>query len=286
MTSRPLVTHVSDTARWVAARRAIESERPDALFKDPLASRLAGERGHQIAAQAGLAIGDDWYLVTRTKLIDDYVTEAIDAGCDLVLNLAAGFDTRPYRMALPDELRWIEVDLPAVVNEKNALLADQQPRCRLTRAAVDLTDTAAVATFLDDALTGAHKALVLTEGLVMYLQADDVVALSSAFTRTEIAWWSLDFSAAGTAELATDRVEGLLSHAPWTFLPPDGVAFFENLGWEVSSLEPVFTAAGRYNRLPPQMRGALDNPQPDPRAPGPRPYSAVIRLTPATRPTT
>jgi hypothetical protein len=113
----------------------------------------------------------------------------------------------------------------------------------------------------------------------MYLEYADIDVLSSAFTRPEIAWWCLDFSAAGAAELATDRIEGLLDHAPWTFLPPNGVAYFENLGWDVSHLEPVFTAAGRYNRLPQQMRATLEEQQPDPRDPGPRPYSAVVRLT-------
>jgi O-methyltransferase involved in polyketide biosynthesis len=48
----PLISNVSDTARWVAVYRAWESARPDALFRDPLAGRLAGERGRAIAAAA------------------------------------------------------------------------------------------------------------------------------------------------------------------------------------------------------------------------------------------
>lgn len=275
MSSQPLVTHVSDTARWVAARRAIESARPDALFDDQLAERLAGDRGRAIADQAELVMGDDWYLVTRTKLIDDQVVEAIDTGCDLVLNLGAGLDTRPYRMQLPAELRWIEADLPAVIGEKDALLADQTPRCRLTTTALDLTDSPAVAAFLDTVLAGVRNALVITEGLVLYLKDTDITSLSTAFARPEIASWCLDFSTAGTTELVT---EGFLSRAPWTFLPSNGVAFFENLGWNIGYLEPIFHAAGRYDRLPQQWRPALDLPQPDPRAPGSRPYSAVVRL--------
>jgi O-methyltransferase involved in polyketide biosynthesis len=45
MSPEPLVRNVSDTARWVAAYRAMESARPEALFKDPFAERLEGERG-------------------------------------------------------------------------------------------------------------------------------------------------------------------------------------------------------------------------------------------------
>jgi len=47
--AEPLVSHVSDTARWVAVYRAWESQRPDALFSDPFAERLAGARGQAMA---------------------------------------------------------------------------------------------------------------------------------------------------------------------------------------------------------------------------------------------
>jgi len=36
------IEHVTDTAFWIASLRALESERPDALFRDPLAGLLAG----------------------------------------------------------------------------------------------------------------------------------------------------------------------------------------------------------------------------------------------------
>lgn len=44
------IQNVPDTAFMAAAYRAIESERPDALFRDPLADKLAGERGREIIA--------------------------------------------------------------------------------------------------------------------------------------------------------------------------------------------------------------------------------------------
>ena len=49
MSDEPLIRDISDTARWMAVYRARESERPDAVFTDPFARRLAGERGEQIA---------------------------------------------------------------------------------------------------------------------------------------------------------------------------------------------------------------------------------------------
>lgn len=280
MSSQPLVSNVSDTARWVAAHRAMESARPDALFCDPLADRLAGERGRVIAEVAGQGMADDWFLVTRTKLIDDQVAAAVAAGCNLVLNLGAGLDTRPYRMELPTDLVWIEVDLPDLVAEKSALLAEEAPLCRLVRTALDVTDPGAVTACLESVLTDAARALVISEGLVMYLDEADVVALSAVLTRPEIIGWCLDFSTAGVAQLMADRNEGLLRRAPWTFLPANGVTFFEELGWNATYLESIVVGAARFNRLsPPVPHEDLAAQQPDPWAPGQQPYSAVVRLT-------
>jgi methyltransferase (TIGR00027 family) len=109
------ITHVSDAARWTALRRATESARPDALFRDPLAERLAGEHGRAIVARVPRTTRNGWWRVARTKIIDDATAEAIADGCDRVLNLAAGLDTRPNRLDLPPDLSWVEADLPVLV---------------------------------------------------------------------------------------------------------------------------------------------------------------------------
>ncbi|WP_231748764.1 SAM-dependent methyltransferase [Mycobacterium sp. M26] len=274
-----LVSGVSDTARWVAVYRAQESARPDALFRDDLADLLAGEQGRAIVAAAPRRIRDGWWLVARTKLIDDLIEDAIAQGCDRVLNLAAGLDTRPYRLDLPADLVWVEADLPALVAEKDRLLADRTPRCQLSRHAVDLADPAARDRFLDEALAGARKAFVLTEGLLMYLSAQDVTGLSAAFTRPEIAWWTFDFASRGLQKTMNEKADGLLRNAPFTFAPDNGLAFFEDLGWTTVSVESVMTAAYRYRRLPRLMRLLARLPQPDPRRPGTKVLSAVACMT-------
>ena len=126
---------VDDTARWVAHHRALESARPDALFHDPFAARLAGSTGRAIAEGAAPAAGggDGWYLTARTVLIDEAVAAAIAGGCDTVVNLGAGLDARPYRLDLPAGLEWIEVDLPAILDHKAAVLTSETARCRLRR---------------------------------------------------------------------------------------------------------------------------------------------------------
>ena len=161
-----VITHVSDTARWTALYRATESARADALFRDPLAERLAGEQGRAIVAKTAVTSRSGWWLVARTKIIDDAIAEAIANGCDRVLNLAAGLDTRPYRLDLPADFQWIEADLPALLAEKTQLLADQAPRCRLTRSAVDLADPVARDAFFDTALDGATKSFRVDRGPV------------------------------------------------------------------------------------------------------------------------
>jgi len=274
-----VISHVSDTARWTALHRATESARPDALFSDPLAGRLAGEHGHAIVAQVPRTTRNGWWLVARTKIMDDAIAEAIAGGCDRVLNLAAGLDTRPYRLNLPADLRWVEADLPALLAEKEQALADQTPRCRLTRTAVDLADSNAREAFFDQALAGATKALVLTEGLLMYLDDSDVVALAKAIKQPTVAWWMLDLAGPGLKKMMNKKMAGMLQNAPFKFAPENGLAFFEELGWRIVEAESLLAAARRFQRLPLSMRAVAWLPDADPRHPGRRPWSAVALLT-------
>ena len=107
--------NISDTAFWVAAYRARETARADALFRDPLARRLAGPRGAAIADGLAPDHRQEWAFTTRTVLFDTLIDAEVGRGVDIVVNLAAGLDTRPYRMDLPASLLWIEVDLPPLI---------------------------------------------------------------------------------------------------------------------------------------------------------------------------
>jgi methyltransferase (TIGR00027 family) len=125
------IQNISDTAYGVAIYRAIESERPDALFCDRFARTLAGKRGEHIV-QLGGGESAGWLLVVRTCIIDRLILQSIEReGIDTVLNLGAGLDTRPYRLSLPASLRWIEVDLPAILEYKQQQLAGESPNCSI-----------------------------------------------------------------------------------------------------------------------------------------------------------
>lgn len=138
-----LIRHISDTARWAAVYRAQEADRDNALFRDPFAKRLAGERGEQIASALPFHDKNSWSWVTRTYLFDQIVSEQIRQGADLVLNLAAGLDARPYRMTLPTKLIWIEVDLPEILDDKEGVLQSEKPACVLERVRLDVADVSA-----------------------------------------------------------------------------------------------------------------------------------------------
>src|SRR5438034_11597607 len=129
-TCEPLVRNISDTALLAAIYRARETERPDAVFCDPFARRLAGERA-------------TWAWITRTYAYDEFIKEQVREGVDMVVNLAAGLDARPYRMNLPASLHWIEVDLPGILDYKEEILRGEQPAFILDRARLDWSYIAA-----------------------------------------------------------------------------------------------------------------------------------------------
>ena len=171
------IRNISDTARWVAVYRARESERPDAVFRDPFARRLAGERGEQIAASIAFMEKNSWPFVARTWLTDHIISDQVRQGADMVINLAAGLDARPYRMELPGSLQWIEVDLPEILAHKEEILRNEKPVCVLERVRLDLSNESARRELFSELGRRANRVLVVAEGLLVYLTEDEVAAL-------------------------------------------------------------------------------------------------------------
>jgi methyltransferase (TIGR00027 family) len=260
------ISNVSATAHWVAVYRAWESARPDRLFSDPLAARLAGAQGQSIAGLAPRNMRSGWPMIVRTKLMDDLVSASLREGCDCVVNLAAGLDTRPYRLPLPASLNWIEADLPAIIEEKNRLLESETPVCRLRREKVDLTDTIQRREFLDRVEREANRALIITEGLLIYLDSEAVDSLGRDFAaRAPFRWWILEIASPAILRMMQRGMGDQLAQAPLKFAPPDGVAFFERLGWKALEIQSIVREAVRLRRAPLFLRLFSMFPQPDPR---------------------
>jgi methyltransferase (TIGR00027 family) len=250
-----LIRNVSDTARLVALDRAVESERPDALFRDPFARRLAGERGARIAKSNPLGARKSaagWPIVTRTYVIDQMIQAHIAQGGDMIINLAAGLDTRPCRMELPFSLQWIEVDLPEILAHKEEILRGEKPVCLLERVRLDLSDVAARRELFARLGGQSRKALVITEGLVVYLTSDEVALLAQDLAaQRSFRSWILDMvSPKLLATLQKRMTSNLKQAAPFKFAPQEGPAFFAKFGWSVLEANSLLRAAARLNRVP------------------------------------
>src|SRR5476649_2523134 len=103
---------VASTALWVAAVRAIETERTDALFHDPFARALAGDEGFAVYRDSeDVSGGASASLVVRTHWSDARIDAQVHAGgLRQVVMLAAGMDSRAYRLAWPAGTRLYELD--------------------------------------------------------------------------------------------------------------------------------------------------------------------------------
>ena len=250
-----MIEHVSDTAFWVAYYRWVETQRKDALFRDPLAIKLVGERGRKLARHMGIEKAMAWSMALRTYVIDSYIAEAIKGGVDLVVNLGAGLDTRPYRLDLRQDFQWIEVDFSHVVDYKAEVLKDDMPVCRLERIACDLSDDAARAALLAQLNTRGRNILILTEGVIPYLSNDNVAALAGDLHQQDhISYWLTDYFSPLFLKMSQrGRIrERLAQNAPFRFFPgtepQDWPRFFATRGWQVEQMRYIGEEGRRLGR--------------------------------------
>ena len=252
------IQHVSDTARWVALYRAMESDRPDALFRDPYARKLAGEQGERIVGSMRKGRAWAWPMIVRTAVIDELILRTIaQEGVDTVLHLAAGLDTRPYRLPLPASLTWIEVDFPDVIAYKTGQLADARPACALQHVGVDLTDAARRRALFDQIGAAARRVLVVSEGLLIYLPPEQVAALGRDLASpASLRWWLIDLGSPRLLKMM-EKTWGravAAGNAPFRFAPAEGTQFFEPLGWREAEFRSMWDESLRLKRSMPFAR--------------------------------
>jgi methyltransferase (TIGR00027 family) len=272
-----VVRNISDTARWAAVFRANETVRPDALFRDPYAARLAGTLGVDIANTLPEGNSYAWAWVARTYLFDQFILREIQQGADMVVNLAAGLDARPYRMQLPTALQWVEIDLPEILAYKEGILAGETPTCRLERIRVDLSDVEARTPVFQELARRARKILVLTEGLLIYLEPGQVVTLAKDLAgRSQFQRWILDMHSPGLLGMMQRSTGKQLSQvgAPFKFGPSEGPGFFEPYGWRAVEVQGLLKIASRFKRPPFALRLLSYLPEKK-GAQGSRPWSGV-----------
>lgn len=275
-----VVRNISDTALWAAYFRAEETKRPDALFRDPYAERLEGGRGTEIAKTIPEGQAHAWAWVTRTYLFDRFLREGIENGADLIVNCAAGLDARPYRMDLPTNLHWVELDLPEILAYKEKILANEKPRCALERIRVNLANAAERQSAFGSIGARGKRAIILTEGLLIYLSPEEVgtlardLAATSSFHR-----WIFDLHSPGLLRMMQKRTGKALEKAgvPFRFGPPEGPEFFRPHGWEPVHVTGLLKTASKFGRPPFILR--LLSRLPESNGPqGKRPWSGVCVL--------
>lgn len=273
------IRNISDTARWVAVYRARETQRKDAVFRDPFARQLAGERGEQIAASMSFLEKNSWPFVARTWLIDHVISSQVKLGTDMVVNLAAGLDARPYRMNLPGSLQWIEVDLSEILAYKEDVLRNEAPVCQVERVRLDLSDVRARRDFFSELGRRTNRALVVSEGLLVYLDDKEVMSLGQdlAVARS-FQHWVIDLASPALLKMLAKKMGTPLDQAgaPLKFAPREGPEFFARSGWKPVELHSVMHAAAKLNRLPFFLR--LIARMSSPAFQAKRPWSAVCLL--------
>jgi methyltransferase (TIGR00027 family) len=195
-------------------------------------------------------------MSVRTRVIDELIQQLLVSRIDLVLNLAAGLDTRPYRMILSPDLHWIEADLPALTAFKNERLAGEKPSCRLERRQIDLAQDEARRSLIGEVGDEALKGLVITEGLLGYLTVENVAALARELhAQDSLEWWIMDFMDRRVTEWMREQLAPRMITGETTtlrFMPGNHqVDFLRSFGWEPVARKNFLDEGKRLNRPPP-----------------------------------
>jgi methyltransferase (TIGR00027 family) len=263
---------VAETARWTAAERARESARPDRLFDDPLAAALAGKEGLALAERMRRdGVFDNPGFAVRTRYFDDVILNSVSVrGSPLqVVDVAAGMDARPYRLTLPADLVWYELDQPELLALKERVLTEvgARPRCARRAVGVDLT-TEWAGPLCAAGFDPARPAVWLLEGLLPYLTPAAVYRLLDVITELSASGSELLADTIGQSILDTPRMRPLHDRlaeegTSWQFgtdEPEDEL--FAPRGWraDASLISEIGTRLGRWP-WPTTPRGTPNTPQ-------------------------
>ncbi len=251
---------VSYTAQWMAAARALESEREDALFDDPLAHALAEPRGSELIeryAGGGLLP----FISIRTRFLDDAIGDLLaDGSPRQVVLIAAGMDTRAYRLGWPDGTDVYEVDHGPLIEEKRRRLEalGASPAVRRHEVPADLTRQWLPA--LEQAgFDRARPTLWIAEALTFFLTEEQAAALLRLLAAASAPGSHLALDILGRGLLGNPFSKPFLERlaadgTPWIFGTDEPEAFLTANGWDVVCLrEPGQPGAGE-GRWPYQVQ--------------------------------
>jgi O-methyltransferase involved in polyketide biosynthesis len=183
-------------------------------------------------------------------------------------------------MQLPSSLQWIEIELPELLTYKDEVLKGEKPVCRLERIPLDLANAGARRALFEELGRAAKRAVIISEGLIVYLTAAEVsdlardLAAPPSFKR-----WATDLCSPRLLTMLQKQVGSQLGQAgaPLKFAPEQGPAFFTEYGWTPINVRSMLQTAATLKRLPPLMR--LFALFPDPKGTKPKQiWGGVVQL--------
>ncbi|MEV5141771.1 SAM-dependent methyltransferase [Streptomyces syringium] len=255
---------VSRTALWTAAARAIESDREDRLFVDPYARFLAGSAGFRLVQHYGSQRAVE-YMAIRTAHLDGVSVRAVtDLGIKQIVLVAAGMDTRAYRLSWPSDTVIFELDRPELLEMKREILADNGASSSVAHISVSVDLAGPWATSLITAGFDAQlPTLWIMEGLLFYLPEGvarrllrTTADLSAPDSRIsgDLMGRGVLTDPASRALLAALALDG----APWIFGTDEPEQLLAECGWCAEDvLQPGEDRSGRwpYAVVSPQVLG-------------------------------
>ena len=246
--------HISDTAYLVAAYRAFETERADSLFKDPYAKQLVGQHGFDVVSELRDGRNSSWFLVARTLILDQWILDLIhQEELDTVINLAAGLDTRAFRLPLPRHLTWYDVDLSDITLHKEKNLVGIKPTCIHHFVPLDLSNKEKRTDFFKKVAGSSKKALILSEGFLMYLNPSQAAELATDLSQyPPFRFWLAELIGPIQLKLIQWKWGKAFREAnsEMRFAPREGADFFKAYGWTPKRFVSSFDKAIEIKRAP------------------------------------
>jgi len=236
---------VAKTSLLTAAIRTVENNRGEnegRLFTDPFAEVLAGSEGFSILEQVRAEEGDQPGIVLRTRYLDDRIIQGLAQGIRQIVILAAGMDTRAYRLSFPDGTRVFELDRPEVLSYKQEKLGNTLPHCIRHIVGVDLREEWQ-SKLIQIGMNTTERTLWLVEGLLVYLDEAAVLTLFEKINSLSVPNGILLFDVLGRSLLDAPQMANLLHFfeklgAPWRFGVDEPEKFMEQFGWNAVATQP------------------------------------------------
>jgi methyltransferase (TIGR00027 family) len=245
---------LGSTARWTAAVRARERAREDRLFDDPWAAALAGKEGAEwIEPRSADSVAP---MVLRTRFFDDFLQRiCLQHAIRQVVLVAAGLDTRAFRLNWPAGTRLFELDQSAVLKYKEQVLrsAGARPACQRQTIEADLTGPWKEK-LVKAGFDTQHPSVWLLEGFLFYLPNESVTHLLDEVTSLAApkSWMGFDVinSTMLISPLTRQWVEMQAnSGAPWIGTMDDPEGFLAARGWK-ARLTQAGAEDANYGRWP------------------------------------